>query len=106
MSTSKYTPAPWVHHNYKTAVEITVAAADGKHIADVYAIASAANGDRHKAVTPTDKANARLIAASPEMFSTLKEIRKWMDEDFMGPWDAKFCAEIDALIAKVDGSNV
>lgn len=68
----EHTPGPWIHHNYKTNVEITVAAVDGKHIADVYAIAFAGNGDRLRAVTPTDKANARLIAAAPEMLEALK----------------------------------
>ena len=46
---------------------------------------------------------ARLMHAAPELLAMLVEIRKWMDEDIMGPWDAKFCAEIDALVARATG---
>lgn len=48
------------------------------------------------------KANARLIAAAPDMLAMLKEIRLWLDED-MGAWDAKFIEEVDALVAKAEG---
>lgn len=50
------------------------------------------------------KARRRVRDAAPELLATLVEIRKWMDADIMGPWDAKFCAEIDALVAKATGS--
>ena len=42
----------------------------------------------------------RLKAIDGELLEKLVEIRKWMDADIMGPWDAKFCAEIDALVAR------
>ncbi|AEY69679.1 hypothetical protein V19_10 [Brucella phage V_19] len=50
-----------------------------------------------------DRANAHLIAAAPELYRNLEEVRKWMDEDDLGPWEAAFCAEIDALLAKARG---
>jgi hypothetical protein len=49
------------------------------------------------------EANARLIAAAPELLATLHEIRKWMDGEIMGAWDAKFIAQIDAVLAKAEG---
>ncbi len=52
---------------------------------------------------PTAVANARLIAAAPEILTLLLEIRKWMDGEAMGAWDAKFIAKIDAAVAKAEG---
>jgi hypothetical protein len=51
------------------------------------------------------KADAALIAAAPELLAKLVEIRKWMDADVCGPWDAKFITEIDALVAKATGAD-
>jgi hypothetical protein len=56
-----------------------------------------------KKITPTDKANASLIAAAPDLLALVKEIRKWMDGEVMGAWDAKFIDEIDAAIARAEG---
>ena len=41
--------------------------------------------------------NAPLVM---ELADTLKEIRKWMDADVCGPWDAKFTTQIDVVLAK------
>lgn len=48
--------------------------------------------------------NARLIASAPELLSTLQEIRKWMGVE-LSHWDARFIAQVDALIAKAEGGN-
>lgn len=49
------------------------------------------------------EANASLIAAAPMLYRYLAEVRKWMDTDEFGPWEAAFCAEIDAVLAKARG---
>lgn len=51
--------------------------------------------------TPKE-ADANLIAAAPDLYAKLAEVRSWMDPDVSG-WDAKFCAEIDATLAKARG---
>jgi hypothetical protein len=48
--------------------------------------------------------NARLIAAAPDLYATLAEIRQWMDAE-MGAWDAKFIAQIDALLSRARGEQ-
>ncbi|PWL18870.1 hypothetical protein DKP76_07360 [Falsochrobactrum shanghaiense] len=50
-------------------------------------------------------ANAHLIAAAPSLYRCLAEVRKWMDTDEFGPWEAAFCAEIDAVLAKARGET-
>lgn len=42
----------------------------------------------------------RLQSEIERLRTLLAEIRKWMDADLMGPWDAKFTAEIDAALAE------
>lgn len=62
--------------------------ASGRHICDI------------SIYDDEDEATARLIAAAPELLEKLAEIRKWMDADVCGPWDERFIADIDALVAK------
>jgi hypothetical protein len=48
--------------------------------------------------------NAHLCAAAPDLYATLAEIRQWMDAE-MGAWDAKFIAQIDALLSRARGEQ-
>jgi hypothetical protein len=50
------------------------------------------------------EADAALIAAAPDLYATLAEIRQWMDAE-MGAWDAKFIAQIDALLSRARGEQ-
>jgi hypothetical protein len=107
MSETKFTPGPWkleANPNYLVNGRevfnfVTARAFDGswKQICHV------------SGGSPQSRdANARLIAEAPKLFETLQKIREviknsgywWMDCPGKGGFDT---AEIDALIAKVEG---
>lgn len=48
-----------------------------------------------------DKANARLVAAAPDMLEALKSIREW--SPFLGAEDAPCWALVENAIAKAEG---
>lgn len=100
MTETKFTPGPW--EAGRADVASIVDGVDSKWIyagGDYCAIASG----RVTGSWETVMANAHLIAAAPELYHKLAAVRKWMDEDDLGPWEAVFCAEIDALLAKARG---
>lgn len=98
---SKHTPGPWVAEWVKSFT--------GK---DEYwinfelhgSIATVRHGasDRQYGGKKALHANARLIAAAPELLEALKEVRKWIMED-ASAWEASFAAKVDAVIAKAEG---
>lgn len=46
------------------------------------------------------KWNVRACNNHDGLVNLLTEVRKWLDADLMGPWDAKFIEEIDAALSK------
>lgn len=100
MSGTGHTPGPWRyledHDGDAACSPLTVCDSDSNDLASIYSRDDATvDIPREQAI-----ANARLIAAAPELLARLVEIRKCMDFD---PWDAKFIAEIDTLIAAAKG---
>lgn len=83
---NKHTPGPWL-------IEVNgfIIAPDGFSVADC---------DRGRDVNEAD-ANARLIAAAPDMLMALKNIRKYIEYCDHEP----ALDEIDAAIAKAEGSH-
>lgn len=90
--TTKATPAPWTYQ--PTA---------GNHDFSVY---SEATGRTVALVRDFDEANARLIAAAPEMaaeLAALKHDLEAADLDGWSPWK-QHLGEIRALLARIDGT--
>ncbi len=66
---SKHTPGPWYHRRWQAgAGENVYAEHNGKHIAQIFCVLA---GDENEA-------NARLIAAAPDMLACCKEVRNAM----------------------------
>lgn len=86
MSTSKHTPGPW---RVCAACPSSVESADGVHTATIYSGGTAS----------TD-ANARLIAAAPELLACVRSLVAHIDGDGASKQP---CANARALIAAVDG---
>ena len=51
--------------------------------------------------TQETEANARLIAAAPEMLAALKDLWGW--EDVIAEWDKELHGQMRAAIAKAEG---
>lgn len=86
---SKHTPGPWRTTRFTGNKSWTIQRSDTHE-----ALASVRTGE----------ANARLIAAAPEMLEALKEARGWIElaEDMCRDTSAAL-SKIDALIAKAEG---
>lgn len=88
---NKHTPGPWLPSESNI-----VADKEANEVAEVY-------GDNHE----QEQANAKLIAAAPELFecleSKLLHIEEWID--FMGnePEDLERLAKAKAALEKVRG---
>jgi len=87
---SKHTAGPWKLRESRTvlhrAVCFDVYKASGKYVAEV-----------------SSKANANLIAAAPDMFEALSELRKQIAlEPMVGDWAGKLLI-IEAALAKARG---
>ena len=80
MSETKFTPGPWRAGLSIYKSQARVVADKGGRIADVFAY------EEEQA-----KANAALIAAAPEMYEGLKEIRDVMEKD------GRFCRTVEAI---------
>ncbi len=104
---SSHTPGPWKVGNGDIF-------ADGNETSDfddivICAIGQSGGGRSHeyavvKAHKPEGRANARLIAAAPELLEALKEIRRVGDDKmaFASEWAAAV-AKADAAISKAEG---
>lgn len=102
MAETKFTPGPWKTSNGTDI--FPVADTEGWfYIADCDPSNAPLSRDDEGMSYAQAQANARLIAAAPKLYEKLAEIRKWMDVDVLGPWDKKFTAEIDALLANARG---
>ncbi len=93
---ASHTPGPWVVND---RFYVCTAAPTPEFIADC---ATDSSVEREYAI---DEANARLIAASPDMLDALYLARSFAEEAIHGDrrWHAEVSAAIDAAIAKAEG---
>jgi hypothetical protein len=103
MSETKFTPGPWEYIPSNKHHGPYVCGPFGGDICDCYIRNGGTSRPIHFQSDCAD-ANAQLLAAAPELYATLAEIRQWMDAE-MGAWDAKFIAQIDALLARARGEQ-
>ncbi len=80
MSDSKHTPGPWkirkpLHPDQRQIEDRLISAGNNIHIAEVYQYQ---NHDNREA-NGTALANARLIAAAPELLEACKRVQDWLD---------------------------
>ncbi len=93
MSAPQHTPGPWMPHHDKGRLYVET------HRDDVICMVARGLG------TPEDQANARLIAAAPEMLAALNEIAAWGDGEVGPHMDEPGAACIArAAITKATGS--
>jgi len=104
---SKHTPGPWASNKYTTSVSVPLKAIDCERIG--FSIVFV-NGHREKEAA----ANARLIAAAPELLEVVQKFVAWSEaeRDPSGTtfWQrVEMCREVDALahaaIAKATGEQ-
>jgi hypothetical protein len=96
MST-RHTPGPWRILSHRHDEDIYIEGADGI-IATVYV-------DREGDV---GAANARLIAAAPELLVVVKKLRHAINALEIDPVDAEYCSileQADIAVAKVEGRS-
>ena len=103
-----FTPGPWelslnVHDEDHGEQEYFHIIAK-KRMSDIGMIRLA----RHKPIRTTDQANARLIAAAPEMLEMCKLLEECMETiDGKDGYDASYeLAKVRAVLAKVEGETV
>ena len=94
---SKHTPGPWPSNEYTTSVFVPLKAIDCERIG--FSIGFV-NGHREKEAA----ANARLIAAAPDLLSALNAMltHMGMDED---EWNRPTFNQARAAIAKATGEQ-
>lgn len=85
----KYTPGPWFTHRSGFSTVYVEARIDGGLLQEV-----AACGPTEKAAEQQD-ANARLIAAAPDLLEALQDAALWVDGDLK--------SKVRAAIAKATG---
>jgi hypothetical protein len=107
MSKSKHTPGPWVDgmSKYREGVLVVRANVPGGRILAEF-------GSDDEPLDETDRANARLIAAAPDLLEALNEARRYVeyltgnDRTFVGRGMPADClALIDAALFKAQGNQ-
>jgi len=96
MSKVAHTPGPWTVTDNNWEVS-SVYGPDDCLIAEVQIHPSVTEENQHE-LEPVKEANARLIAAAPELLSALKMAQVWLDAD--GRFDMQ---GINAAIARAEG---
>ncbi len=92
MATTKHTPGPWALYPYPTRPYFTQVHINGAAIADVYASGL---------LKPEETtANARLIAAAPDLLAALKLVQSEVASDTVEMWD-----QVAAAISKAEGTT-
>lgn len=90
---SGHTPGPWCAVDVDHAVAICTV--DGHTVADVFAMADAECG-------VTTDANARLVAAAPDLLEALQEAHEALDG--VRPYTVGLMNAINSAIAKATGA--
>jgi hypothetical protein len=94
----KHTPGPW----HITQSESNLADADGKIIPLPMRLTASYNAVGDNA---TRKANAKLIAAAPELLELLKQVQeKWIRPE-SHYWGSETNIAIEKLIEKIEGNG-
>jgi hypothetical protein len=105
---SKHTPGPWTHAGYARSMAFRVTKTPDDATGDVCNVLAGLAAKTNEEV----EANARLIAAAPELLSALKEARRWIGDGDLSDgmereiWTQKYAAAVDlvdAAIAKATG---
>jgi hypothetical protein len=92
----KHTPGPWVKGWYDDVLdEIVIQTYEGEYVASIDC-----DGAYEGRIAACIDANARLIAAAPDMLEALREARPYVP-DHHGPVAYK----VDAAIAKAEGKQ-
>lgn len=98
MNTNKHTPGPWIAKRVRdseTNGDLDIDSVDGYHIAE--SIGGLDDGE--------EEANARLIAAAPDLLHACAAIVEWCDKN-PPAGDALYCInQARAAIAKVEGQS-
>ena len=94
MSVAKFTPGPWVAHYGEIVSE------NGWVVATVHGPDRRDRGKERAAMLEYTDANARLIAAAPEMYELLRRSARQLDADY--PLDA---TRIMGVLARIDGDD-
>lgn len=101
---SKHTPGPWEYsEGYVSATDNS----DYIILAEVHSALGTDNfGEEPLMLGPEERiANARLIAAAPEMYELLTKIRGHIDSTCRECESKAIVPEIDALLGKIDGGG-
>lgn len=88
---SKHTPGPWEAHNG----EVTTRQENGRSYRRIAAVQDYGIGS----LVEVDEANARLIAAAPDLLEALKDLSDW-GRTYTSPLDAN--SPHDLLIAAIN----
>ena len=100
MSANKFTPGPWtVADPEDLSYTQVIVAASGTDDAEDVAEVSISRPDIH----PNARANARLIAAAPELLDLLQKHLDWFEGKFLPVNESEFIAATRAAIAKARG---
>lgn len=93
---AKHTPGPWVasHNSWETSTVY----ADGRVVAECLIDADVSEENQHE-LEPIKEANARLIAAAPELLEALQEVIAISDRKH-DAWD-----KAKAAIARATGDQ-
>lgn len=104
-TTQTHTPGPWRAVKSRGLNAYEIRGADGAYLADTWGVDVAIPGGVHPKAS---KANARLIAAAPDLLAALKEL--WAHtrvpatrEDAPHVW--AMLERVEAAIAKAEGTT-
>jgi len=99
MSDAKFTPGPW---NITTCVDYWISTEEFGPIAHCGDISWLDYETKQR----TWEANARLMAASPDMYELLKTIQGWVAMDSSETWDQLLLTKgINNVLAKAEGES-
>lgn len=90
---SKHTPGPWVAERRSTMVATAIDGAYGYELFDV------------RCDVPEFEANARLIAAAPDLLEVLEQFVAWVDAPSESAFSDSQLAAARAAIAKAKGEQ-
>ena len=94
---SGHTPGPWISLGQGDIVTKSVPTCDAEGYTDIAAVYVIAND--------SGAANARLIAAAPELLEALEAVLRWIDDYCETTGFEAVEAQADAAIAKATGET-
>jgi len=95
MTTTQHTPGPWNYDEYNGSLWIT----DDSGIGTIAQLIPEPN----KGIWDEDKANARLIAAAPELLAALQSLIQYLPEEDIYYEDASAYRQISAAVERAEG---